>query len=53
MARGRKVLVAHGQVVQAAYHDFPSITLSTTVVLMNEIPEKIDDLWYRGNPCVH
>ena len=38
VTRRRKVLVAHGQVVQAADHDFSSIT----VVLMNEIPENVE-----------
>ena len=49
---GRKVLVAHGQIVQAADHDFSSITLTPTGLLMNEIPENIGDSWYRGKPYV-
>ena len=52
MNRGRKVLVAHGQIVEAADHEFSSITLIPTVVLMNEILEKVDDSWYWGKPCM-
>ena len=43
MTRGKKVLGDHGQVVQAADHDFSSITLTPTVVLKNGIPEKTDN----------
>ena len=50
VTRGRKVLVAHERIVQAADHDFLVITLTPTVVLMNEIPQKADDSWYRGKP---
>lgn len=46
---GRKVLVAHGQLVQATDHDFSSITLTPTSVLMNEIPENVDDSWHRAD----
>lgn len=49
---GRKVLVAHGQLEQATDHDFSSITLTPTSVLMNEIPENVDDSWHRGRPYV-
>lgn len=52
MTSGRKVLVAHGQLVQATDHDFSSITLTPTSVLMNEIPENVDDSWHRGRPYV-
>ena len=50
VTRGRKALVAHERIVQAADHDFLVITLTPTVVLMNEIPQKADDSWYRGKP---
>ena len=33
-------------------HVFSSIALTATVVLMNEIPGKVDDSWYRGKPYV-
>ena len=45
-----KVLVTHGQVMQAADHDFSSITVTPTVVLMNDIPEKIGDSWQTWAP---
>ena len=44
--------MAHGQVVQAADHDFSSITLTPTGLLMKEIPENVDDSWYRSKPYV-
>ena len=50
VTRGRKALVAPERIVQAADHDFLVITLTPTVVLMNEIPQKADDSWYRGKP---
>ena len=50
VTRGRKALVAYERIVQAADHDFLVITLTPTVVLMNEIPQKADDSWYRGKP---
>ena len=50
LTRGRKVLVTHGQVMQAADHDFSSITVTPTVVLMNYIPEKIGDSWQTWAP---
>ena len=48
VTRGKKVLVAEGQVLQAADHDFASITLTPTVILLYDVPEKIDGSWYRG-----
>ena len=33
-------------------HVFSSITLTASVVLMNEIPGKVDDSWYQGKPYV-
>ena len=53
VTRGKKVLVAHGHVVQAADHDFSSITLTPTVVLLNDVPNTVDDSWYRGQPFVY
>lgn len=50
MTRGKKALVAHQRIVQATDHDFSTITLTPTVVLMNEIPQKVDDSWYRSKP---
>lgn len=38
--------------MQAADHDFSSITLTPTVVLMNEIPERDGNSWYRGKTYV-
>ena len=39
--------------LQAANHDFASITLTPTVTLLHDFPEKIDGLWYRGQPYVY
>ena len=41
VAHGKKVLFAQGQVLQAADHDFASTTLTPTVILLHDIPEKI------------
>ena len=50
VTRGKKALVAHQRIAQATDHDFSAITLTPTVVLMNEIPQKVDDSWYRSKP---
>ena len=39
--------------LQAANHDFASITLTPTVTLLHDFPEKIDGSWYRGQPYVY
>ena len=48
-----KVLVAHGQSLQASDHDFSKISLVPTVVLIHEIPNSIDESFYRRIPYVY
>lgn len=42
---GKKVLVAQSQVLQAADHNFASITFTPTVILLHDISEKINQSW--------
>ena len=53
MTRGKKVLVAKDQIVQSANHDFASITLVPTVVMIHVLPSSIDQSWYCGKPYVY
>ena len=53
VTRGKKVLVAHGQVVQSADYDFAAITLVPTVVMIHDVPPTIDQSWYRGQPYIY
>ena len=46
------MLVANGYVVQVADQDLSLLTITPTVVLINDIPLKVDDSWYRGQPYV-
>ena len=46
---GKKVLVAHDQVVQSADHDCTAITLVPTVVMIHDLPPS----WYHGQPYIY
>ena len=48
VTRGKQVLVPHGTFLQAADHDHASSTLTPIVFLSHEIPNNIDNSWYRG-----
>ena len=50
---GKRVLVAHGQSLQASDHDFSKISLVPTVVLIHEIPNSIDESFYHGIPYLY
>ena len=39
--------------VQSADHDFAAITLVPTVVMIHDLPPKIDQSWYRGQPYIY
>ena len=43
---GRRVLVGKNQVYQVGDHNFSKISLKTTVLLLNTIPETVDGSWY-------
>ena len=50
VTRGKQVLIAQGTFLQATDHDHTSSTLIPTVLLSHEIPNDIDNSWYRGVP---
>ena len=49
LPRRRRVLVGLNQTYQVGDHDFSTVSLIPTVILLNDIPEKVDGSWYRGN----
>ena len=51
--RGKRVLVATNQLLQAADHDFSTISVTPIVVLLHHIPADVEDLWYRGIPNIY
>ena len=50
--RGRWVLDGNNESFQVYGHDFSTISLIPTVILVSDIPERIDESWYRGKACV-
>ena len=48
----RRVLVGKNQVFQVRDHDFSTISLIPTVILLNTIPETVDGSWYWGKPMI-
>ena len=50
--RGRQVLAAKTESFQMGDHNFPTISLISTVILVNNIPESADKSWYCGRPYV-
>ena len=52
LPRGRRVLVANNKSFQVGNHDFSTISLISTVILVNDIPERVDKSWYPGKACV-
>ena len=46
------MLVACNEAFQVGDHDFSTIFLIPTVILINNIPESIKKSWYRGKACV-
>ena len=52
LPRGRQMLAANNKSFQVGHHDFSTISLLPTVILVNDIPEIIEKSWYRGRVCV-
>ena len=52
LPQGRRVLVATNESYQVGGHDFLKINLIPTVILLNRIPDSIDDSWHCGKPYV-
>ena len=46
------MLVARNEAFQVGDHDFSTISLIPTVILINDIPESIEKSWYHGKACV-
>ena len=53
VTRGKRLLVAHGQSLQASDHDFSKISLVPTIVLIHEIPNSMGESFYRRIPYVY
>ena len=51
--RGKRMLVATNQLLQAADHDFSTISVTPTVVLLHHIPADVEDSWYHGIPNIY
>ena len=45
--RGRRVLVRAGTTFEVGDHDFTKFSIIPSVALVVEIPQKIQELWYR------
>ena len=52
LPRGRRVLVGNNESFQEDNHYFSTISLIPTVILVNDIPERVDESWYREKACV-
>ena len=52
LPRGKRVLVGANEYFRVADHDYSLISLTPTVILLNEIPEDIDGSWYCDHPKV-
>lgn len=50
--RGRRVMVRSGTTFEVGDHDFTKFSIIPSVVLLIDIPERIDDAWYRGQVLV-
>ena len=46
--RGRRVLVHVGTTFKVGDHDFTKFSIIPSVVLVVDIPDNIQELWYRG-----
>ena len=47
VSRGKQVLGARNEAFQVVDHDFSTISLIPTAILINDIPESIEKSWYR------
>ena len=53
MIHRKKVRVAKDQIFQSANHDFASIPLVPTVVMIHNLPSSVDQFCYRSKPYVY
>ena len=53
LTRKKRVLVAHGQSLQACHHDFSKVSLVPTVAFSHDIPNTVNESFYRGTPYVY
>ena len=45
-------MIATNESYQVGDHDFMKINVIPTVILLNNIPEKVEDSWFRGKPYI-
>ena len=50
--RGRRVLVRSGTYCEVGDHDFTKSSMTPSVALVVDIPDKIEDSWYAGQVFV-
>ena len=50
--RGRRVLVRAGTTFEVGDHDFTKFSIVPSVVLVTDIPDSIQESWYRGQVLV-
>ncbi len=50
--RGRSVIVGRGESFEVSDHDFTKCSIIPSVIMIADIPEKIDHSWYRGRVLV-
>ena len=53
LTRKKRVLVAHGQSLQAYHHSFSKVSLVPTVAFSHDIPNTVNESFYRGTPYVY
>lgn len=49
--RGRRVMVSVSNSFEVADHDFTRFSLVPSVCLFIDVPESIEESWYRGKVC--
>ena len=52
LPRGHRVLFATNESYQVGDHDFTKINVIPTVILLNNIPEKVEDSLFRDKPYI-
>ena len=52
LPRGHRVLFATNESYQVGDHDFTKINMIPTVILLNNIPEKVEDSLFRDKPYI-
>ena len=51
--RGKRVLVATNQLLQAVGRDFSTIFVTTTIMLLHHKPADLEDSWYCRIPNIY